>query len=165
MPRSCPPATATATANEWDATAEYYKKTDAGNYVLAVGLTEDDFKKGIYYLYINEYRKAAAADEWDGNQTYYIKDDRNKFISLDTGAERYPLAIGSAESVNDRKFKVDWDGTVYIRDGEFAGHIDASSGSIGGWWIGSDLSAGSTILHGDGIIETEYLKIGYKYPG
>lgn len=149
--------------NTWDATAEYYKKTDAGNYVLAVGLTEDDFKKGTYYLYINEYRK--AADEWDGNQTYYIKDDRNKFISLDTGAERYPLAIGSAESVNDRKFKVDWDGTVYIRDGEFAGHIDASSGSIGGWWIGSDLSAGSTILHGDGIIETEYLKIGYKYPG
>ena len=57
-----------------------------------------------------------------------------KYIDIDVRAKEYPLAIGTGE-VNDRNFRVNWDGKLFVTDGNFEGKINATSGSIGAWKI------------------------------
>lgn len=57
-----------------------------------------------------------------------------RYIDIDVKAKIYPLAIG-ADNVDERPFKVNWDGKLFVSDGEFKGEIIASSGSIGAWTI------------------------------
>ena len=74
----------------------------------------------------------------------------------------YPLAIGNSSKTKDRGFRVQWDGTCYIENGYLSGHIDASSGSIGGWSIfGNYLSAGKTELNSNGQITSEFFIAKY----
>jgi len=62
------------------------------------------------------------------------------------------LAIGHDKDVKNRKFKVNWGGQLFAEDGVFSGTIYASTGTIGGWSIGSNnLSA----LNGSVIFNSE----------
>ena len=52
----------------------------------------------------------------------------NKDIKIDSSASTYPLRIGS-------KFRVSWDGSIWAKDGTFAGVIKSTAGLIGGFVI------------------------------
>ena len=81
-----------------------------------------------------------------------------RFITLSAEENRYPLSIGTTNAVSQRKFRVEWDGTVWIENGNIQGIITAEElycdyGYIGGWEIDSrSLSGGKTVLDStDGI--------------
>lgn len=74
------------------------------------------------------------------------------FITIDALAKTYPLAIGDSSGVGSRGFRVKWDGTTYINDGEFTGVINATGGTIRG-----DLTVTSTLTGGRLI--ADYLEV------
>jgi hypothetical protein len=74
---------------------------------------------------------------------------------LGSNERNTPLSIGTERSVNARRFRVDWNGTLHVVDGDFKGdisgstingsyisgsevyadYLDAQIGNIGGWTI------------------------------
>ncbi len=84
-----------------------------------------------------------------------------RFITLSAEENMYPLSIGTTNAVSQRKFRVEWDGTVWIENGNIQGVITADElycdyGYIGGWEISSrylrSSNEGKTILDSvDGI--------------
>ena len=101
-----------------------------------------------------------SRDKYTKGETYYILNmqQEQRFITLSAEENRYPLSIGTTNAVSQRKFRVEWDGTVWIENGNIQGIITADElycdyGFIGGWEIDSNsLRGGKTILHStDGI--------------
>lgn len=76
-------------------------------------------------------------------------------IKIDATATKTPFTIGE-------NFKVDWDGSIEAHNGKFYGHIEGSSGHIGGWTLDepgnlySDNKA--TILYRNGKIVANYIE-------
>lgn len=64
-------------------------------------------------------------------------------ILLDAAAIQTPLTVGT-------NFKVNWDGSIWAKDGDFIGHIEASSGEIGAWKIES-IGGNAGALHAGDI--------------
>ena len=92
---------------------------------------------------------------FDPNESYYVYANEGRYITLSAAQTTYPLAIGTDTNVSSRNFKVDWNGTAYITNGQFSGYVEASSlytayGSIGGWTIDTHtLSGGDLVLDSD----------------
>ena len=76
-------------------------------------------------------------------------------IKLDATAKTTPFTIGE-------NFKVNWDGSIEAHNGKFYGHLEGSSGHIGGWTLDeagnlySDNRA--TILYRNGQIVADYIE-------
>ena len=76
-------------------------------------------------------------------------------IKIDATAVTTPFTIGG-------NFKVDWDGSIEAHNGKFYGHLEGSSGHIGGWTLDefgnlySDNRA--TILYRNGQIIANYIE-------
>lgn len=76
-------------------------------------------------------------------------------IKLDATAIITPFTIGE-------NFKVNWDGSIEAHNGKFYGHLEGSSGHIGGWTLDeagnlySDNKA--TILYRNGQIVADYIE-------
>ena len=114
---------------------------------------------GSYYSF-EEGFILDSRDKYTKGETYYILNmqQEQRFITLSAEENRYPLSIGTTNAVSQRKFRVEWDGTVWIENGNIQGIITADElycdyGFIGGWEIDSNsLRGGKTILHStDGI--------------
>lgn len=114
---------------------------------------------GSYYSF-EEGFILDSRDKYTKGETYYILNmqQEQRFITLSAEENRYPLSIGTTNAVSQRKFRVEWDGTVWIENGNIQGIITADElycdyGFIGGWEIDSHyLRGGKTILHStDGI--------------
>ena len=101
------------------------------------------------------------------NPTYtYYYDSNNgdtatakRYIQLDADQplNGYPLSIGLASTPSGRNFRVKWDGTVYIENGEFAGEINATTGTLGNLTVNGTLSGGiidGAFIHGSQIVGT-----------
>ena len=88
--------------------------------------------------------------------TYYEQTEisPNKYIDLATSSNEtdyrnvYPLSIGYEKNVYERAFRVSWDGTIYVENGEFNGEIHATSGTLGDLEVTGTL-IGGTIVGGD----------------
>ena len=86
----------------------------------------------------------------------------NKYIKISSNSSDNPLWIGATETTAN--FRVDWAGNlyangatvygaIYASDGKFTGEIEATSGEIGGWTIGTDtLTGGNVTLNSGGSI-------------
>lgn len=128
---------------------------------------EDTKNNNYYYIYIEKYKQCTSSDAFIDREYYYTKEAKkqNRYITLSSQIEKYPLAIGTHKSESLRDFRVDWDGTAYINNGEFKGNITAEylyceKGYIGGWVIGNKtLSGGNTILHSQNGISTNKITI------
>lgn len=114
---------------------------------------------GSYY-YFAEGFYLDSRDSFTPGETYYILNlqQEQRFITLSASENTYPLSIGTTNAVSQRKFRVEWDGTVWIENGHIQGIITADElycdyGYIGGWEIDDTaLTGGKTILHSsDGI--------------
>ena len=114
---------------------------------------------GSYYSF-EEGFILDSRDKYTKGETYYILNmqQEQRFITLSAEENRYPLSIGTTNAVSQRKFRVEWDGTVWIENGNIQGIITAEElycdyGYIGGWEIDSrSLSGGKTVLDSiDGI--------------
>ena len=111
-----------------------------------------------YHTFSDGYQ--LSNDEYDSTEKYYqyLENKDSRYITLSAAEARFPLAIGTTNIISNRKFRVEWDGTVWIENGNIQGIIKAEElyceyGFIGGWEIDSDsLTGGKTILHSsDGI--------------
>lgn len=114
---------------------------------------------GSYYSF-EEGFILDSRDKYTKGETYYILNmqQEQRFITLSAEENRYPLSIGTTNAVSQRKFRVEWDGTAWIENGNIQGIITADElycdyGYIGGWEIASrSLSGGKTVLDStDGI--------------
>ncbi len=114
---------------------------------------------GSYYSF-EEGFILDSRDKYTKGETYYILNmqQEQRFITLSAEENRYPLSIGTTNAVSQRKFRVEWDGTVWIENGNIQGIITADElycdyGFIGGWEIDfNSLRGGKTVLHStDGI--------------
>ena len=107
-------------------------------------------------LYVSEQgikRLVQRNESYDATKQYFTKTTSSsmKYITLGANQLIYPLSIGTSQSINNRRFKVDWNGVVYMKDGQFEGTISGSTisgGTIGGATI---YAGNSTILDNDGI--------------
>ena len=121
---------------------------------------------GSYYSF-EEGFILDSRDKYTKGETYYILNmqQEQRFITLSAEENRYPLSIGTTNAVSQRKFRVEWDGTVWIENGNIQGIITADElycdyGFIGGWEIASDyLRGGKTVLHSTYGIQTNNIGI------
>ena len=82
-------------------------------------------------IYSETYNSKNHGIKIDLNDPYIVlSNSYNQETIAKASTNTYPFQIGS-------KFKVKWDGTIYATNGEFSGHIEASSGTIGNWVISS----------------------------
>ena len=80
-----------------------------------------------------------------------------KFIHFGADQTNYPLSIGRLKNISKRKFKVNWNGKIFVEDGVFNGEINAVSGTISGpLTVSGSLTGGkikaSTLIADYGII-------------
>ena len=127
----------------------------------------------LFYYNNSSYTQVEQGDVYNASYSYYKQEETessDKYITLGVNQERYPLSIGMSKNINQRKFRVGWDGTAYIQSGQFEGVINGSSvyanylsagaGQIGGWTInGNSLSGGSTVLSSASGISTNSITI------
>lgn len=99
------------------------------------------YETGHYYIYKEGFFEDTSG-RFVANQTYYKNNpnDERKYITLSAKENKTPLSIGTDSSVAKRNFRVDWDGTAHIKDGDFDGDVIAQTlkcdkGTIGGWVI------------------------------
>ena len=155
-----------------------------------ISITKDDEfnEEQTYYLddpnYDNYYTKSITyppitdkeKEPFDENALYFRKDvNTQRYITLAANMPDYPLAIGAEKDEINRNFRVAWDGTCYITNGEISGTINAdylncSNGRIGGWMVEDDKLIGvgeKVILHAnDGIqLEDTFINLKYNYKG
>ena len=69
-------------------------------------------------------------------------EDDGRYITISAANKNVPLSIGYQKAISSRKFRVDWDGTVHIEDGDFSGTINATSGTLGNLRVYGTLSGG-----------------------
>ena len=128
----------------------------------------------------------SATAPYSSNTTYYLGENGTKYITFGSNQRKVPLSIGVDKNIGQRRFRVDWDGTLHVTDGDFSGNIsgskiegsevyttylEANVGEIGGWTIDrNELSSrsGNTRLisnprYGQANIITEY--VGVEHAG
>lgn len=80
-------------------------------------------------IYSETYNSKNHGIKIDLNDPYIVlSNNYNQDTIANSSTNTYPFQIGS-------KFKVKWDGTIYATNGEFSGHINAYTGTIGSWEI------------------------------
>lgn len=112
-------------------------------------------------------------DEYDNKRQAYQAESTNngngKYITLSTQERLYPFSIGNDSFPSRRKFKVDWNGNLYARDGYFKGTIYADSGKFKGTIEANDGNIGGWIINDYGLIsknnETKLLSKSYNGQG
>lgn len=83
-------------------------------------------------IYSETYNSKNHGIKIDLNDPYIVlSNSYNEDTIANSSTDTYPFQIGT-------KFKVKWNGTIYATDGEFSGHINAYSGTIGNWTISSE---------------------------
>lgn len=131
------PVTTQAFHDDYQYYQEYYVAQDynmskvPGNWNTS---TDNNLINGErYYIVKEEKHELATSTVYDPNETYYEDNngENNRYITLSSAAVTYPLAIGLNQTDSRRKFRVAWDGTCYIEDGEFSGNINAETGTLG----------------------------------
>lgn len=135
---------------------KYYYKDDNGEYQIDTSSTAKeilyyknasiDYERYHFYTKVLDFKKADV--EYDPTAMYYLP-TRGQFITLSADAPTWPLAIGGSAVEGERKFRVNWDGTVYVVNGNFSGHIDATSGTLGDLQVTGTLTGG--IIQGSEI--------------
>ena len=172
---------ATATDANTANFASYYTYSSGVGYTSAAGTTFSN--TATYFTQNNAYITATAVymnftgataaytavfaqqqvqynlfSDNDNNINRWLYTPKNNstqnFITIDATAGTYPLAIGDNKNIINRGFRVKWDGTTYINNGEFSGLINAKGGSISG-----DLDVVGT-LNG-GILNADELNVYY----
>ena len=134
----------TQTAAYITATAVYMNFTGAANAYTAV-FAQQQVQYNLFSDNGNNINKWLYTPKNNSTQN---------FITIDATAGTYPLAIGDNKNIIKRGFRVKWDGTTYINNGEFSGLINAKGGSISG-----DLDVVGT-LNG-GILNADELNVYY----
>lgn len=123
---------------------------------------------GTYYTSKFNYKNAT---EYDSSLQYYERSDNEneeRYILLSAIETESPLAIGTSSIASECNFRVDWDGTAHITDGDFSGtiiadYLECNNGLIGGWEINyRTLSGGDTILHSKNGITTNSITLHDK---
>ena len=94
---------------------------------------DENLESGENYYVITDSTYVISNDPYDPAELYYEDhtDESDRYITLSAKTTQYPLAIGTNVNPSSRKFRVDWDGTCYIEDGEFSGNINAETGTLG----------------------------------
>ena len=125
----------------------YAWKDDGTGFIGKDGLGRINFDGNKATIYSTDYKinsdGSVAADRTTGsmiidlNEPYIQMKYGNNIISIDASKTG---TVNSASSSNapfkiGSKFAVAWDGTIYASGGNFSGHIDANSGTIGAWEI------------------------------
>ena len=145
----------------------YIKNSESGEYELApdtysssntyyyptgysyISLTSETYTANTYYKSTSQTFTLASGDTYNPTYNYYRStSSANRYIQLDATEDidyGYPLSIGLASTPSGRNFRVKWDGTVYIENGEFAGEINATSGTLGNLTVNGTLSGGNII--------------------
>lgn len=102
---------------------------------LTYGIHQSEDEK--LYISDNGYTEVGQYDEYDENGNYYKHNDADtmRYITMGSNQRTVPLSIGEEKAVLKRAFRVDWDGTTHIANGDIAGRITAKVGKIGGWII------------------------------
>ena len=130
---------------------------------------------GKVYRSTNDSTPVAAYASFDPIGYYYLKESGMRYITLGSNQVTSPLSIGTEKNVINRRFRVDWDGTLHVIDGDFKGDISGSTirgsavyasyleafrGNIGGWAIENGyLYGGNTILNASTGINTNDIQI------
>ena len=128
--------------------SKYYTKIDT---IYTKGKYSEESSTGLGLNYSTDF-------------SYYVPGEMG-YITLSAAEENYPLGIGTTSSISSRNFRVKWDGTCYITDGEFSGKVTAEElysdyGYIGGWEIDSNsLTGGLTVLNSSTGIFTNRIGI------
>lgn len=169
------------------------QSTDESQYVytrLYGDVEEQYFNKPsytgkIYYKEGNSttWTPVTTATTYNPATIYYFKEPSTRYITMGSNQPTTPLSIGTEQNVSQRRFRVDWDGTVHVINGDFTGNISGSSisggyisgsivtaskleannGQIGGWTIKTNyLSSGGTTLHSTTGIITNTINIYNK---
>lgn len=112
-----------------------------------VALTSNTYEANKYY-YLNSDTTPSEDDKgyFDPTVQYYTENNyetNNRYIDIDATATQFPLSIGADSSPGMRKFRVAWDGTVYIENGIFKGEIHAATGTLGDLQVTGTLTGGS----------------------
>ena len=158
---------------------------DSSSYILNYCKEYTHHTLNPFYIH-RLFKDAYGYDEVGTNETYsnsynyYLKEEKMRYITLGANQPKTPLSIGTEKDVQARRFRVDWDGTMHVVDGDFRGNItgsnisggtvsgssvyasylEANQGQIGGWTIDNhSLSGGYTILHSSNGITTNAITI------
>lgn len=148
--------TYTLATGSFDEKAAYYKpikwsialtENAAAGTERTAEINENIFNATNYfYEYKNTYVQMKSTDDFDLNEQYYIKTSQTPhYITIGANETLYPIAVGTAKNTSDRTFRVAWDGTTYITNGEFTGRINAVSGTLGTLEVLGTLSGGTII--------------------
>lgn len=94
---------------------------------------DSQLENGETYYTLSESTYVVSNDIYDPGQTYYVDNtsEEARYITLSAAERTFPLSIGTDALEDNRKFRVAWDGTCYIEDGEFSGNINAETGTLG----------------------------------
>lgn len=111
-------------------------KNDDGIEVLPQVADAAIFDPTLNYYIVESYKENIGTST-DNTQVY-----NRRYITLSADEKVYPLAIGATHLISSRKFRVKWDGTVYIQDGQFSGTINATDGTLGNLRVLGTLSGG-----------------------
>ena len=157
-------------SDAFDKEKEYYQEAYiAQNYGISKPFdswnTSEDpgLKEGECYYTCTETTYVISNDPFDPYEIYYEDHtgEEARYITLSSATSRYPLAIGNNVSESGRKFRVDWDGTCYIVDGEFSGNINANTGTLGEL----TLEGGLTVTDGGYINLNSHAEINISSTG
>lgn len=114
-----------------------------------------NFSTGLYYkkygdrnkgehISLNELEKYLYSLTYDPKEIYYMDTDQlSYYIDLGVDEPDIPLSIGTDSTKRNRKFYVEWDGTLHATNGEFSGKVLASE--IEGGYINGAIIDGGTI--------------------
>ena len=123
----------------------------------------------LYYnYYYSKNRKFYSQYQLSSSEEDESNESLSSYITLNSNINEFPLSIGKGEKVEERGFRIDWDGNTYINNGHLNGEIHATSGQIGNWIIDNNgLTNGTSTLDADGNLYTDYitLKNGLGYIG
>lgn len=97
----------------------------------------------------------------DYNSDTFPTGNQNRYITLSSKENIYPLAIGTQKIESQRPFKVRWDGRTFISDGVFSGLIHAKDGWFDGDFIVDGTMYGGTFL--GGTVYTNELRANKGY--
>ena len=113
--------------------AQTYGLSSAAPYPEWNTSEDSQLENGETYYTLSESTYVISNDIYDPGQTYYIDNtsEEARYITLSAAERTFPLSIGTDALEDDRKFRVAWDGTCYIEDGEFSGNINAETGTLG----------------------------------
>lgn len=149
-----------------------YISNDIAKNQYFTGNNETFNSSNLFYRDSSGYRQVESGERYNVDFQYYKREENpsNKYITLGVNQEHYPLSIGMSENINQRKFRVGWDGTAYIQSGQFEGvisssrvyasYLSANAGQIGGWNINANsLYHGSTTLSSTNGISTSSITI------